>query len=87
MLLATQDRSEDCADAPFVAGDRRPSLADASHVGLDNPLALVVERAGGFIEDEDAGVRRQGPCDRQALTLAAGEIGAALLDLRVVALR
>lgn len=32
------------------------ALADVLHVALDDGLRLVVERAGGFVQDEDAGL-------------------------------
>ena len=60
---------------------------DRAHVALDDALALVVERRGRFVEDEDARIGDQRAGDGDALALAAGEIGAALLDDRVVALR
>ena len=50
-------------------------------------LALVVERARRFIEDEDARVGGESARDGDALALAAGEIGAPLLDHGVIALR
>ena len=60
--------------------------ARASRVLLDGPLGLVVERAGGLVEDEDGRVAQQRTGDRQPLLLAAGEPVAAGADDRVVAL-
>ena len=40
---------------------------------LQDRLALVVERAGGFVEDQDARVGEQRSRDRDALALAAAE--------------
>ena len=62
-------------------------MHDRAHVLLNDALALVVERRGRLIEDENAGIDHQGPGDGDPLPLAAREIGAALLDHRVVALR
>ena len=61
-------------------------LQIARHVALHDRLALVVERAGGLVEDQDARVGEQRPRDRDALALAAGEARALLADHRVVAL-
>ena len=46
-----------------------------------------IERAGRFVQDQDAGIVDQGAGDRQPLALAAGEVGRALLDHRFVAVR
>ena len=48
-------------------------------------LALAVEIAGRFIEDEDLGVGEDSPCNRQPLTLAAAQSHAALADQGIVA--
>ena len=61
-------------------------LHDLAHVGLDDALALVVERAGRLVEDQDRRVGGERPGDGDALALAARQVGAALLDHRVVAL-
>jgi hypothetical protein len=52
--------------------DHRAALADGLHVVLDDAFRLVVERAGGFVEDQDARVADQGAGDGDALALAAG---------------
>src|SRR5579871_1023543 len=66
--------------------DDGAALGDAAHVALDQPLAVVVERRGRLVEDENARIGRERPGDRDALALAAGEIGAALLDQGVIPL-
>ena len=66
--------------------DRAP-LRNAPHVVLDDPLALVIERARRLVEDQDARIGDEGARDGDALALAAGEIAAALADDRVVAFR
>ena len=41
-------------------------------VALDNGFGLVIERTGGFVEDENAWVAYQGPSNGQALALPTG---------------
>ena len=53
---------------------------------LNHLLALAVEARRGFVEDQDARVGQDGARDRDALSLAAGQLDAALADDRVVAL-
>ena len=53
--------------------DHGPPPADRAHVLLQNGFALVVERAGRFIQDQDARVGEQGSCDGDALALATGQ--------------
>jgi hypothetical protein len=45
---------------------------------LDDALALVVERAGGLVEDQDARPGGERAGDGDALALAAGQVGATL---------
>src|SRR5262245_10517202 len=59
---------------------------DLLHVLLDDALALVVERAGRLVEDQDARIGGQRAGDRDALALATRQAGAALAHLGVVAL-
>ena len=61
-------------------------LAISPHVVLDDALALVVERAGRLVEDQDARVGDQRARDGDALALAARQARAALADDGVVAL-
>ena len=42
----------------------RPPLGDAQQVGVDDRLAFGVERAGGFVEDQDARIADEGASDR-----------------------
>src|SRR5271165_475466 len=60
---------------------------DGLHVLLDDALALIVERAGRLVEDQDARLGDQRPRDGDALPLTAGETAAALAHDRIVALR
>ena len=64
-----------------------PPACHVREVGVDQRLALGIERASGLIQDQDARVVDQGASDRQPLALAAGQIGGALLDHRFVAVR
>ena len=43
------------------------------HVLLDDALALIIERAGRLVEDQDARIDDQRAGDRDALALPAGE--------------
>jgi hypothetical protein len=45
-------------------------LGNALHVILNYSLALVVQRAGGFIENQNAGIGYQCSGDGDALTLS-----------------
>src|SRR5207302_1855318 len=65
----------------------RPRLEQLVHVLLHGPLRLGVERARGFVEDEDGRTQVQCPRDRDALTLSAGQQDPRLTDLRLIAER
>src|SRR5215469_5443215 len=65
----------------------RPPLGDLPHVVLDDPLALVIERAGCLVEDHDARIGDESTGDCNALTLTARKAAAALAHDCVVALR
>src|SRR5882672_7002397 len=52
---------------------------------LHEALGLGVERAGGFVEDEDRWIAQQRPGNRDALPLPAAEPRAALAEQRVIA--
>ena len=80
-LVGAADRRQ-----PVRDDERRAALAQAPQAVLDHRLALAVEARRGLVEDEDARVGEDGPRDRDALALAAGELDAALADHRVVAL-
>src|ERR1700730_5984865 len=64
----------------------RATLGDLAHVLLDDALALVVERARGLIEDQDAWVGHQGAGNGDTLALPPGERSAPLAHHGVVAL-
>ena len=50
----------------------RSALGDLPHVVLDDPLALVIECAGGLVEDHDARIGDESTGDGNALALTAG---------------
>ena len=55
--------------------------------GLHSPFALRVERAGGFVQQQQRGVLQNGAGDADALALSAGQAHAAFAQIGVVALR
>jgi hypothetical protein len=89
------------ADAPVLEeehlvgeGDRARAVGHDHHGGghrrLREPvedlgLHAGVDRGRGVVEHEQAGAADQRPRERDPLPLAAGERGAPLADLRVVA--
>src|SRR5580700_1615517 len=58
----------------------RAALHEVAKAMLNHRLALGVERACGFIENEDARVGEDGARDGQTLALASGELDTALAD-------
>ena len=72
---------------PVGDDENRPSRTDAAHVGLDDLLALIVERAGGFVEDQNARITNQRSGNGDALALSAREARAALANLGVLTFR
>src|SRR5262249_30345799 len=82
------DDAVGAADGGEPVGDDQDgaALPDASHVVLDDPLAFIVERARGLIEDQDARVGDECAGNRDALALAAGQARAPLAHHGVVAL-
>ena len=59
---------------------------ERGHRRLNELLALRIQIAGRFVENQDLGRREDRPGDGQALLLAAGELDAALADERLVSL-
>ncbi len=53
----------------------------------DHRFGPRIDRCGRLVEDEDAGVLQERPCDAEALALAARQPNAAFADLRLVSLR
>ena len=67
--------------------ERRASVHHLVQRPLHQGLAIGVERAGGFIEQQDGRLAQHGTRNGDALTLARRERHAALPEHRVVALR
>ena len=70
---------------PVRDHDRGAPLAETLDRALHLPLGFGIERSGGFVEQDDRRVLEQRAGDRDALTLAAGDLQAVLADRRVVA--
>ena len=69
-------------DGGFVGDHQHGEIALAAQVGeqIEDPLAGDgVEAAGGFVGEQDGRVVGESAGDGDALTLAAGELGRALL--------
>src|ERR1700691_6711656 len=60
---------------------------DRAHVVLNDPFALIVERRGRLVQNENAGICDERPRNRDTLALAARKIDPTFFDHRVVALR
>lgn len=56
------------------------AVCDASHVLLDDALAVGVERASGLVEDQNPGIYDKRPRYSDPLSLAAGKVASALAD-------
>jgi hypothetical protein len=65
---------------PMRDADDGTVLGYAHEIGVDDRLALGVERAGRLVEDEDGGIDQQGASDRKALALATGKVGSPFLQ-------
>ncbi len=76
------------ADGGEAVGDDEGGAAvdEVLEGELDEMLGFGIDRGGGVVEDEDAGVHEQDAGDGDALLLSAGEGDAALTDAGVVAL-
>ncbi len=59
---------------PMRDDEYRATTRDGAHVFLDDALGFIVERTGRLVEDQNAGIGDQGPCDRDSLALPAGKI-------------
>ena len=75
---------------------RRHALGDDDLGGLgdeaaesrpDERVGVGVHRAGGVVKDQDLRLLQKRPRDAEALALTAGDIGSALFDVGVIALR
>jgi len=55
---------------PMGNNQYRPAIGNPAHIALDDVFALVVERTGRLVEDQNPRVCDQRSCDRDSLTLA-----------------
>src|SRR6266849_1354052 len=69
---------------PMGDDEHGAAVGKPRHVLLDDPLALIVERARRLVEDQDARIGNERACDGQTLALAAGQAGAPLAHNCVV---
>src|SRR6202051_3305973 len=87
---ATLDRDDAVGAAhrgkPVGDNENGTAFTDPAHVVLDDALTLVIERTGGFVEDQNAGIGHQGTGDRNALPLTTRETASSLPDDGVVSL-
>jgi hypothetical protein len=76
------------AERGAAVGDdqRGPTPHQLAEGGVDLLLGLGVDRRGGVVQDEDAGIGEQGPGERHPLALPARQAEAALPHDRVVAI-
>src|SRR5205814_4802514 len=72
---------------PVRDHDRRAATHQTVKGLLNEEFALVVERAGGLVEEKDPGVAKDRPGDGDALPLSDRQPDAALADDRLHALR
>ena len=67
--------------------DHRSAVSDACDIRVDDRLAIRVERARRFVEDQDARVDDQRARNRQALSLSARKVWRAFIDIGFIAAR
>src|SRR4051812_11767245 len=80
--IGAADRTE-----PMRDDQRRPFAEQVFHCRLDQPLALGVETRRRLVEHDDRWIAQEHAGDRDALTLATGELDSALANLCVETLR
>src|SRR5579872_1505883 len=71
--VASPDRGQ-----PMGDDKHRTPLRNALHIVLNDALALVIQCAGRFIEDQDARIGHERPSNGNTLALATRKAGAAL---------
>lgn len=76
------------ADGRQAMGDdqRGSPVRQAQQRLLHRPFALIVERAGRLVEDQNLRILEEGAGDGDALALAARKLDAALADIGIIAL-
>src|SRR5882724_241322 len=71
---------------PVSDNENGAAFTYPAHVVLDDALTLVIERARGFVEDQNTGIGHQGAGNRDALPLTPRKTAPSLADDRVIAL-
>ena len=64
-------------------GDDGPSPHEAGKRVSDRLLGFAVESRSRFVEQKNGRILQEGSCDRDALTLTAGQLSAPVSDDRV----
>src|SRR5713101_3310771 len=67
---------------PMRDHDSRSSATEMLDGALHLPLGFGIERSGGLVQEDDRGILEQRARNRDALALAAGELGSVLADRR-----
>src|SRR5205807_1025921 len=75
----------DCRE-PVCDDESRAPASKRSQAILNQRFALAVETRGCFVKNQQLGIGEDGPRDRDALTLPAGKLYAALANDRVILL-
>lgn len=86
--LFRQHQNQICAlngGKPVRDGKRRPPLGQRGQRLLHDMLALVIQRRGRLIQNQDRRVFQENPGDGDALFLPARELDAPLADVGIVA--
>ena len=65
--------------------EARAAAAERGHGFLDENLSARVDIAGCLVQDQDAGVREEGPRNGEQLSLARRDIGRVLIKASLVA--
>ena len=75
------------ANGAEPVGDDQAGAAAAAQVVVDRLFGRRIERAGGFVEDENRGIVDERARDLEALPLTAAEVAAALFHVPGIAAR
>ena len=72
---------------PVGDGDGGSIFRQLFQTLLDPALAFVIERAGGFVQDEDCRIPKEDSCDRKKLSLPDGNIFRIITQNSLIAVR
>ena len=67
--------------------DHGPPLRNALEVRADHGLAVRIERAGCFVQDQNARIVDQRPSNREPLSLSARKVRRPFFDVSLVTIR